>query len=326
MHAELQDRFGRRFSYLRLSITDACNFRCAYCLPDGYRGARHAHLSREEIGRLIRGFAALGIRKLRITGGEPLLRSDVVAIVADAAATAGIERVAMTTNGYRLADMARPLRAAGLAAVNVSLDTLDPARFEQITGDRRHARVLRGIHAALESGIPTVKINTVLLQGMNDHEVPDLIALARDLPLSIRFIELMQTAANHPFFSTRHFGSRQLMVQLAAAGWEPLHRGVDDGPALEYRHPDYLGRVGVIAPYQPGFCDGCNRLRVTAEGALRLCLFGRGTHDLRPYLQEDASTEALECSIAGALFEKPPGHRLHDGEYGDTAHLALTGG
>lgn len=322
----LEDRFGRRFAYLRLSITDVCNFRCEYCLPDGYQGTPHGFLSRDEIRRLVGYFAAIGIRKLRLTGGEPLVRRDVLDIVREAAAAPGIERLAMTTNGYRLGDLARPLREAGLDAINVSLDSLDADNFERITGDKRHAQVMQGIDAALAAGFERVKINTVLLRGLNDFEVGDFIDYVRQRPVTVRFIELMRTRDNGDYFDARHVRARSIAQQLEADGWQRHGRQATDGPAIEFSHPDYVGRIGLITPYAAGFCDGCNRLRVTARGGLRLCLFGTGTHALRPYLQDDTSEMAFRQSVFGALFEKDISHHLHDGDYGDTPHLAMTGG
>lgn len=324
--SDLADRFGRRFAYLRLSITDVCNFRCEYCLPDGYQGSPHGFLHQAEIERLIGTFAELGIRKIRITGGEPLVRKDALDIIATAATTPGIEKVALTTNAFNLAQTAESLRDAGLSAVNISLDSLDPAGFERITGDKRHAKVMAGIDAALAAGIPSVKINTVLLNGLNDHELPDFLEYVRHRPVAVRFIELMQTADNGDYFRRRHVSGQTVARELRAAGWTPRRRGETDGPAVEFEHPDYAGRVGLITPYVPGFCDGCNRLRVTARGGLRLCLFGNGTHNLRPLLQDDGDCEALKRNIYGALFRKEAGHHLHEGDFGDTPHLASTGG
>lgn len=326
MDEELEDRFGRRFAYLRLSITDVCNFRCEYCLPNGYQGKPRGFLTREEIRRLIRGFAELGIRKLRLTGGEPLVRRDLLEIVRDAGEAAGIERLAMTSNAYRLADLAAPLQAAGLDAINISVDSLDAANFYRITGDGRHAQVMAGIDAALEAGIESVKLNTVLLRDLNDHELPQFIEFVRQRPIAVRFIELMRTRDNADYFQRRHVRGADIGRRLEAAGWQPRARGPVDGPAVEFGHPDYRGRIGLITPYAAGFCDGCNRLRVTARGGLRLCLFGTGTHDLRPYLQRDADRPALKQSIVETLFQKKATHFLHQGDYGDTPHLAMTGG
>ncbi|MEA5446615.1 GTP 3',8-cyclase MoaA [Gammaproteobacteria bacterium AB-CW1] len=324
--SELEDRFGRRFAYLRLSITDVCNFRCEYCLPDGYQGKPTGFLNRDEIQRLVSAFAELGIRKLRITGGEPLVRKDALAILADAAATPGIEKLALTTNAFNLAAQAEALRDAGLSAVNISLDSLDRQGFERITGDKRHEKVLAGVDAAIAAGIPSVKINTVLLGGLNDQEIPDFMEYVRERPVAVRFIELMQTADNGDYFRRRHVSGQTVADRLQAAGWSPMQRGETDGPAVEYSHPDYAGRIGLIAPYAPGFCDGCNRLRVTARGGLRLCLFGNGTHDLRPLLQDEADKAALKRSICQTLVGKEVSHHLHEGDFGDTPHLASTGG
>ncbi|WP_043766044.1 GTP 3',8-cyclase MoaA [Algiphilus aromaticivorans] len=326
MDEALKDQFGRRFAYLRLSITDVCNFRCEYCLPDGYQGTPRGFLGRGEIQRLIGYFARLGIRKLRLTGGEPLVRRDVLDIVRDAAATPGIERLAMTTNGYRLVDLAQPLREAGLDAINISLDSLDSENFERITGDRRHVQVMAGVEAALATGFEQVKINTVLLRGLNDFEVADFVEYVRERALSVRFIELMRTRDNSDYFDQRHVRALAVAQQLEADGWTRYQREATDGPAIEFSHPDYAGRIGFITPYAAGFCDGCNRLRVTARGGLRLCLFGDGTRDLRPLLQDDAQETAFRESVFDALFHKTAGHRLHEGDYGDTPHLAMTGG
>ncbi len=324
--SDLEDRFGRRFAYLRLSITDVCNFRCEYCLPNGYQGKATGFLHQSEIERLITAFAELGIRKLRITGGEPLVRKDGLDIIAMAAATPGIETVALTTNAFNLAAQAENLRDAGLKAINISLDSLDPAGFERITGDKRHAKVMAGIDAAIAAGIPKVKINTVLLGGLNDHELPDFLEYVRERPVAVRFIELMQTADNGDYFKRRHVSGQVVAQQLSEAGWTARKRGETDGPAVEFEHPDYQGRIGLITPYAPGFCDGCNRLRVTARGGLRLCLFGNGTHDLRPLLQDDGDKPALKRSICQTLLGKEVSHYLHAGDFGDTPHLASTGG
>lgn len=326
MHNGLADPVGRRFNYLRLSLTEACNFRCEYCLPDGYRGVNHGFLDIAEIRRLIRAFAEMGIRKLRLTGGEPLLRRDLVQIVADAAAVPGIETIALTTNGYRLAPVAHQLREAGLDAVNISLDSLDPRKFEQITGDSRHAAVMHAVEASLDADFSSVKINTVLLRGRNLDEVPAFLEFARRRPVTVRFIELMQTAGNTGYFAERHVPSTEIAQQLIADGWMPAERTATGGPAVEYEHAHYTGRIGLIAPYATGFCDSCNRLRVTARGRLRLCLFGSGNVDLRPYLSDDISRVALQELVSGALLRKPPAHRLQSGDCGDIRHLASTGG
>lgn len=322
----LEDQFGRRFSYLRLSITDVCNFRCEYCLPDGYQGTPGGFMTVDEIRRLVTAFAELGTWKVRLTGGEPMVRKDFPDIVRAIGEIPAVRRMAVTTNAYRLAGSAAQLREAGLDAVNVSLDSLDAGQFERITGDKRFDKVMAGIDAALAAGFPAVKINTVLLRGLNDHELADFFEFVRTRPISLRFIELMRTGGNGEYFAKRHVGGDLVREHLERAGWQARERGPADGPAVEYTHPEHLGRIGLIAPYAPGFCDTCNRLRVTARGGLRLCLFGNGSDDLRPLLASDAQKEELKDRIVAALSHKRVSHFLHQGDYGDTPHLAMTGG
>ncbi len=297
----LADRYGRSFPYLRLSLLDACNFRCSYCLPDGYKANGTSRwLSGEEIGRLLRGFAAVGLRKLRLTGGEPSLRTDLTDIIAAAAATPGIETVAMTTNGILLRRHIERWRDAGLNAVNVSVDSLDPARFRAITGHDRGRDILAGIDLALASGLRAVKLNAVLLRGLNDDEMPAWRDYLRDRRMTLRFIELMQTGDNRDYFQRHHLRADALEQSLLDDGWALVPRAIDAGPAREYAHPDFLGRIGIIAPYSRDFCEGCNRLRVTATGDLRLCLFGDFGIPLRPLLQSDAGIDELALRIARA--------------------------
>ena len=322
----LRDRFNRRFSYLRLSITEACNFRCEYCLPNGYRGRTRGFLDLDEIRRLVTAFAQLGTRKVRLTGGEPSLRRDFVDIVRTLRAIPGIERLAMTTNAYRLGRDAEALKTAGMDAINISLDGLEAGQFERITGDRRFNQVMAGIDSTLRLGFDRVKINTVLLRGLNDGALEQFFEFVRTRQVSVRFIELMRTGDNQAYFERRHVGGSLVREALLQAGWQAQARGSTDGPAIEYAHPDFAGRIGVIAPYSPGFCDSCNRLRVTARGGLRLCLFGNGNTDLRPLLARDDQLEALKAHIMLSLHDKAPAHLLHRGDFGDTPHLASTGG
>lgn len=323
---QLQDGFGRRFSYLRLSVTDVCNFRCGYCLPNGYQGNPRGFLCLDEIRRLVTAFAELGTWKIRLTGGEPTVRADFLDIVCTVRAVPGVRRIAMTTNAFRLAKDAAALKQAGMDAINVSLDGLDAVRFRRITGDRRFDQVMAGIDAALAEGFDAIKINTVLLKGVNDDQLPTFFEFVRFRPVSVRFIELMRTGDNGKYFEQHHISGQLVRQQLDAAGWTPLERGAADGPAIEYSHPEHAGRIGIIAPYAPGFCDTCNRLRVTARGGLRLCLFGNGAQNLRPLLQADEDIEPLKAMVLTALIGKRESHFLHQGDYGDTPHLAMTGG
>lgn len=326
--AVLADRFGRRFPYLRLSLIEACNFSCSYCLPEGYhaRPGLPLALRLDEIARLLRAFAGVGMRKVRLTGGEPSLRRDLTEIIRLAAGTAGVEKVALTTNGCLLRKRHVEWQAAGLTALNVSVDALDRERFARITGHDRLDDILSGIDEALASGVLAIKLNAVLLRGLNDDQLPAWLNYLRERPMSLRFIELMQTGSNLAYFQQHHYRAEPLENQLQEAGWRPLPRAIDAGPAREYSHPDYRGRIGIIAPYSRDFCAGCNRLRVTASGELRLCLFGNVGIPLRPLLQSDAQADELQASLISQLGLKAAGHGLHHGDTGMTPHLASIGG
>ncbi len=323
----LGDRFGRRFPYLRLSLTEACNFRCGYCLPDGYQAdGRPRFLEVDEIVRLVRAFAALGMHKIRLTGGEPTLRRDLGQIIDAVARVPGIDKVAITTNGTLLPRRLPGWRAAGLTALNVSMDSLQRERFHAITGHDRLPEILQGIDLAQALRFESIKLNVVLLRGLNDEELPQWLVFLRDRPVSVRFIELMRTGDNEAYFQRHHLRAEQMQAQLLAAGWTERPRAADAGPAREYTHPDHRGSVGIIAPYARDFCRGCNRLRVTARGDLRLCLFGESGVPLRPLLQSDADHDELLERITTQLGLKAAGHGLHQGRTGLVPHLASIGG
>lgn len=326
----LIDPDGRAMSYLRLSITDVCNFRCQYCLPCGYIGPgnkrENPFLSLDEIRRLLTAFAGLGMKKVRLTGGEPTVRADFSEIAATAAAIPGITKLAFSTNGYRLYKHAAEWRRAGLSAVNVSVDSLEPGTFHRVTGHDRLQEVLSGVEAAVAAGFEQVKINAVLLRGINDEHCEDFLDWIRDRPVSMRFIELMQTGDNLPYFRKHHVSAEFLQRKLSASGWQLQPRVADAGPALEYRHPEYRGTVGIIAPYARDFCGNCNRLRVTAAGELRLCLFGNRGASLRELLQHDEQQSLLQHKIVDLLRYKRSSHFLAMGDTGATVHLASVGG
>jgi cyclic pyranopterin phosphate synthase len=323
----LQDSFGRRLTYLRLSVTDRCNFSCEYCLPERCRAGDGAPLSVGEIERLVAAFVALGVSKVRLTGGEPTLRQDLPAIVQAVARAPGVRRVGLTTNGYRLRSLAPTLRNVGLTSLNVSVDSLDPARFARITGAPRLAEVVAGVDAALAARIPSVKVNAVLLRGLEEAELDRFLAWTRTLPLTVRFIELMRTGRNAGYFEQHHLPARQLREKLALRGWAETPRDESDGPATNYAHPSFAGRIGVISPYAAGFCERCNRLRVSARGELRLCLFGeRDDLPLRPLLRSEGQRRELVEVIAAAVAGKPRSHRLAQGSSGRTGSLSVIGG
>lgn len=326
--AALIDGYGRRFPYLRLSLIEACNFRCSYCLPRGYqpRPGLAPLLTVAEIGRLVRAFARLGMSKLRLTGGEPSLRHDLSEIIAAVAAVPGVAKVALTSNGVLLQRRIAEWQAAGLTHLNVSVDALDRARFAAITGHDRLPQILDGIERALALGLTAVKLNAVLLRGLNDDQLPAFLDYVRTRRVGLRFIELMQTGDNLAYFRRHHYRAETLEQTLLAQGWQLHPRAPDAGPARDYAHPDYAGHIGIIAPYSRDFCAGCNRLRVTAAGDLRLCLFGNAGIPLRQLLQADAQTNELQATLISQLGLKAAGHGLHRGETGVTPHLASIGG
>ena len=325
----LQDSFGRTFPYLRLSVTEACNFRCLYCLPDGYRKTGQPQfLSVREIERLIGACVALGVQKVRLTGGEPTVRRDLTAIAAAVSCTPGIRTVGLTTNGYNLKEKAAEFFAAGVRALNVSVDSLDPSTFQAVTGHDKLGTVLAGIDAARRAGLRNIKINTVLLKGVNDASLPEFLRWIRREALCVRFIELMQTGDNLAYFRKHHLSAAVMQQRLLECGFSPRPRprAHDAGPAVEFEHPDYAGSVGLIAPYSKDFCATCNRLRITARGSLMPCLFGAGGYDLRALLQRDEQQEELQNAMLRALRFKHAGHDLHRGVTGATLHLASLGG
>lgn len=322
----LVDGFGRHFHYLRLSLTEVCNFRCDYCLPDGFKKSGPLKfITPDEAERVVRAFAELGVSKIRLTGGEPSVRRDLSEIIARTAAVPGIGKVCITTNGWNLRQQVDGWHEAGLTNLNVSIDSLNPADFHRITGHNRLSSVIAGVDRALEIPVANVKVNAVLLRETAEAGFEDFVAFVRERPVSVRFIELMRTSDNADYFARHHVLGTALTDWLAVRGWRRRDRQFDDGPAVEYDHADHAGRIGLIAPYAPGFCDSCNRLRVTARGQLRLCLFGELGVDLKDLLEKD-EPEALRARIVRALAGKPAGHRLHEANSGDTRNLAQFGG
>ena len=324
----LRDGIGRRFEYLRLSLTEVCNFRCTYCLPDGFRKRCGAppELTVAEIERAVRAFAALGLWKVRLTGGEPTVRRDFEDVARAVSSIPGIRRVAMTTNGYRLAENAQRWRDAGVSALNVSVDSLDPAKFAAITGHNRLAEIMEGIDAAREAGFGPIKLNAVLMRGVNDDELEAMTRLVATRDLSLRFIEVMRTNENADFFEKRHVSGESVARRLEENGWHRLPRQAGAGPAIEFGHPEALGRIGIIAPYSKDFCSTCNRLRLGSDGKFHLCLFGDGGIDLRALMQSDDQHDELVARIIRLTQGKAPTHRLHEGNSGATPHLASIGG
>lgn len=323
----IADNFGRRFPYLRLSLTDVCNFKCSYCLPDGYKKTGcERFLTRDEIMRLVRAFAGLGVWKIRLTGGEPTVRTDFLDIARSISAITGVKKLAFTTNGYKLDKRAQDYYDAGLRAINISVDSLQAMQFQKITGHNRLDEVLRGIDACFDAGFQSVKLNTVLLKGLNSCELDRFFDFVQDKPVSLRFIELMRTHDNQAYFSEHHLPGTCVTERLLAQGWRMRERVEGAGPAQEFEHSNSMGTIGLIAPYSKDFCKSCNRLRMSANGALHLCLFGEGGYSLRHLLQSDEQKEELEEKIIALMDYKKSAHFLHDNNSGVRDHLASIGG
>lgn len=326
---QFTDSFDRSFYYLRLSITDVCNFRCNYCLPDGYQPqgvANKSFLSLDEIRRVTRAFAAAGTEKVRLTGGEPSLRRDFTDIIAAVRENSAIRQLAVTTNGYRLARDAAAWREAGLTALNVSIDSLDARQFHAITGQDKFQQVMSGIDAAFEAGFSKVKVNTVLMRNINHNSLQTFLDWIRSRPIQLRFIELMETGDGGELFRKHHISGSVIRDSLLVQGWTRQSRGRSDGPAQVFRHPDYQGEIGLIMPYEKDFCASCNRLRVSATGKLHLCLFGDGGVSLRDLLVDDSQQDQLQERIAACLRTKKQTHFLHQGNTGMTQNLSYIGG
>ena len=322
----LTDGFERHLTYLRLSITDFCNFRCEYCLPNGYQGRPpEGELTVAEIATLVRGFAQVGTTKVRITGGEPSIRRDVVDIIKTIKQTPGIETVAMTSNGYKLGKHLASWQAAGLDQINISMDSFDARVFHKMTGFDMLPQLLRDMDQLLSTTTIKLKVNSILMAETAYENLINAIDYVKDRAISYRFIEFMQTSDNSDLFFAQHAQSDMITHYLLQQGWQPCERGNADGPAIEYSHPDYLGRIGMIAPYAAHFCDSCNRLRVSSQGKVHLCLFDQGNHDIREYLRTD-DVQGLIHTLQSFMPIKPEHHHLHDANSGMMSNLSLIGG
>ncbi|MCB0392982.1 MAG: GTP 3',8-cyclase MoaA [Bdellovibrionales bacterium] len=322
----LVDSFSRKFKYLRLSLTEKCNFKCSYCLPNGYRGCSPKSLELDEIINLASAFKELGIEKIRLTGGEPTLRPDLVKIIYALKNEVGISQVALTTNGFRLERDLEVLRSAGLDCLNVSVDSLIKEKFQSICGADKCESIKRVVDRAIHMGFKSIKLNCVLLKDLNDVEFPEFLKFAQSRQISIRFIELMRTGDNQEYFRQHHLPVSTFEPTLLRGGWEAQPSSPASGPAKEFGHPEFLGKIGFISPYSKDFCLACNRLRVSSTGGLRLCLFGQGDVSLRHLLQNSSDRFELKEMIACALKFKPEGHRLHQNVYGNMHSLSAIGG
>ncbi|MCK8603524.1 GTP 3',8-cyclase MoaA [Desulfoferrobacter suflitae] len=307
----LVDNHHRRIDYLRLSITDRCNLRCIYCMPeDGMPKLSHDEImTYEEMLRLVELATQMGISKIRVTGGEPLVRKGVLYLCRKIAEFESVKSLSITTNGLLLADYAEGLLAAGIKRINVSLDTLKPEKYARITRRDCYHKVWHGLERALALGFQPVKLNVVVMKGWNDDEIEDLARLTYRYPFHVRFIEFM------PFSSvdqaSKYLSSDDVLQRLVKmAPLVPAKVNNGNGPARHYKFPGAVGKIGLISPISHHFCPTCNRLRVTADGKLRTCLFSREETDLRDLLRRRAADEDIVAVIRRAIDRKPERHTL----------------
>lgn len=330
MGGKLRDTFGRTFPYIRLSITDVCNFKCGYCLPNGYfKPNNHpGFLNIFEIENLINGLSDLGVSKIRVTGGEPTVRKDFFDVMKLIKSKNGIKKLVVTTNGYKLNQLTDKFLDTGIDGMNISIDSLNRSKFKEITGHDRLPEILEGIKILQDKGFKNIKINAVLLKNINDNqeEFDAWSEFINQNDISFRYIELMQTGDNLDYFKKYHQSSKVFKEYIETKGWKNIDRALDDGPALNYKNENLKGQFGVIAPYSKDFCKTCNRLRITAKGELRLCLFGNTGTDLRKYLQDPKQKDELVDLILTQLRFKKESHYLELGNTGITPHLASIGG
>jgi cyclic pyranopterin phosphate synthase len=323
------DSFGRKVDYLRISITDRCNERCLYCMPEGYKGWERLsdHLTAEEIVRIVRVAAGLGFRKFRLTGGEPLVRHDILEIVREMKKISGVDVVGLSTNGIKLAALAKPLYDAGVTAVNVSLDALDPGTYKRVTGGNVEA-VLAGIRAAIEAGFGRVKLNCVLMRSVNEQEIWPLALFAAEHGLPLRLIELMPLTRTDVLTEENFLPAGEAM-QLLARHDELIPQPdtkIGHGPAKYYLLKQTGGLVGFIgALTNLHFCEACNKMRLTADGKIRPCLGDHGEIDLREALRKTDDDEALRNTFLEALRVKPLEHQFR-GVYRPNRPMIAIGG
>lgn len=326
----MNDAFARNINYLRISVTDKCNLRCVYCMPEeGVKLTGHEDILRlEEIAEIVRAAVLTGIRKVRFTGGEPLVRKGITELVAMVNEIPEIDDIALTTNGILLPEMAGSLREAGLKRVNISLDTLSPEKFARITRGGLLSKAWLGVESAREAGFEPVKINTVVIRGFNDDEIMDFVELSRKLPLHIRFIELMPIGAGEDAARSQYVSTAELLETIGRKVILTPEKGVrGSGPARYYRIPGAPGTLGFISPISNHFCATCNRLRLTAEGLLRPCLHSPAEIDLKTPLRNGASRLELASIIRLAVNSKPEKHDMvNSGWQGNTRIMNQIGG
>jgi cyclic pyranopterin phosphate synthase len=303
----MQDRFGRNIEYLRISITDRCNLRCLYCMPEeGIKKLdREKILSFEEIIKIVKACASLGIKKIRYTGGEPLIIKGIENLIHETAIIPGIEDIAITTNGILLYDMAEDLKRAGLKRVNISLDTLNEDKYRKITRGGDLKKVLMAIEKCIEIGMTPVKLNVVLIRGLNDNEVMDLMNLTMNMPVEVRFIELMPIGEGVKYYDEGRMSTEEIINSYPSL--IPVESDLHSTATL-YKLKNAKGNIGFITPLSCKFCDNCNRIRLTSTGTIKPCLHSREEVDIRKYVENEAMLIEV---LKSAISSKPEEHHLN---------------
>ncbi len=314
------DHLGRKIEYLRISVTQKCNMNCIYCNPDKECESSCDSLSVEDFKNIVKSMAKFGIKKVRLTGGEPLLRNDLCGIIKALSEIEGIEDISATTNGLRLKELAIPLKQAGLNRINISLDSLDEEKFGFITGGGKLKEVLDGIKAVVEAGLSPIKINVVLIKGVNDEEIDTFINLAKDNPIEVRFIELM------PIGDFGKNNKEKIIYNSEILKMYPKLNPVESmsfGPAMMYTSVGFKGLIGFISPMSHQFCHLCNRIRLTCDGKIKPCLGENGEIDILTILRNNP--ERLDEVVEAAVFNKPKGHHFNE-EYKSLRSMNKIGG
>ena len=318
----MQDNFGRQINYLRLSVTDLCNLRCKYCMPDGVAcKLNHEDILRlEEIEKIADIFISLGITKIRITGGEPLLRKNIMSLINNLGRREGLKELALTTNGILLKDFAKDLKQAGVNSINISLDTLNKQKFYDLTGKDDLHKVLEGLEETKKIGFKSIKLNVVLIKNFNDDEIEDFIDLTMHENIDVRFIELMPVGSCASWALGKYILNNIVLEKMPELKKE-YHQELSS-PALYYKLPQAKGRVGLINSVTGKFCAWCNRIRLSADGHLKLCLHKNNEIDLKKYIREKKDIDKI---VREFVLEKPESHKLENGVYSDKDMFRIGG-
>ncbi len=325
---QLQDSYGRTIDYVRLSVTDKCNMRCFYCMPEGFKDFEIPEnwLTFNEIERVIRAFTQLGVRRVRLTGGEPLVRKNLPELIQRLSALEGLNDLSLSTNASLLSTYAEDIKQAGVSRINVSLDTLNAEQFKKVTGNGKLDQVLKGLQAAKNAGLSPLKINTVAMKGINDHEFIDLVKYCAEMDFTLRFIETMPVGSTGRNASQNYMDLQQVIDQLQQEFELIPSLFPGGGPARYYKVKDTNLHIGFITPISQHFCDTCNRVRLSVDGTLYLCLGDEHKIELRPLLRKGISDNELQTVILKAIDLKPKNHEFNTKPESVIRFMSMTGG